>query len=104
MNLLIEGRFSEPPSSIHVFRDVTLYSKCILNYDILLECDKESIDIYWSWLKKYYAWDFVDDIIEPKKEYGISIRKKGGSICLKKLDEYSLHHTLNKLSIFNQSS
>ena len=100
MNLLIEGEFSEPPSSTYVFRDLTLYAKCFLDYEILVECEGEMVDVYWKWLKKNYAFDFIDDILPYGKEIGLTIRRKGGSINLPKLDEFNFHDIVSKLKFF----
>lgn len=97
MNLLIEAEFSEPPSSTYCFRDLTLYAKCFLQHEILIECEDHMIDTYWNWLKNHYALDFVDEILCYNQEKGVSIRKNGGSINLVKLDEFNLPDVLYRL-------
>lgn len=80
MLVSISARLSEPPSEVTCFRDITLYSSCILGHTNLLECEKDLKDIYWRWLKKAGAWDFVDDIIERYEENTLSIRRKRANI------------------------
>jgi len=69
---------TEPPSSIHCFRDVTLYSKVFLRNENILVCPKGTKSIYWGWIKKYGAHDFIEEIITPQeKQSGIYIGYKG---------------------------
>jgi hypothetical protein len=93
----ISASLTEPPSSVSCFRDVTLYSHCFLNNENLLECRPELKDIYWRWLKKHGAWDFVDDIVERNQEYSISIRRKKGSISIPVIEAYNLNFILATL-------
>jgi hypothetical protein len=37
-----------------------------LNYDVVIESEKEMVDTYWHFLKKRGWFDFVDDIILPE--------------------------------------
>mgnify|MGYP003120412326 CR=1 len=82
MIVLISARLSEPPSHVTLFRDITLYSSCFLKNKNILECQPHMKDIYWNWLKKHGAWDFIDDIIERDSEVGITIRRRDGTICV----------------------
>ena len=85
MNLIIDADLTNPPSEISVFRDITLYSKIYLNFDVLLECDAEYKDIYYYWLKNRGAFDFIDDFVGVNQETGITIRSKNGTITLNHL-------------------
>lgn len=97
MVIAISARLTEPPSYVTCFRDVTLYSKCFLDSEILLECSPEKQDIYWRWLKKHGAWDFVDDIVERKSEPAFSIRRKGGSLSVDYISYSNLNSILGAL-------
>ncbi len=48
------------------FRFVTMLAKQDLNYDILIEAEKEETDRYFKTLKSHGWFDFVDDFIEPE--------------------------------------
>lgn len=48
------------------FRHITMISKIDLNYDILIESQKENIDYYFHLLRSKGWFDFVDDFIEPR--------------------------------------
>lgn len=76
MVVIYDCELSEPPSSIHCFRDVTLYSKIFLECDNLLKCPKGTKSFYWKWLKKYGAHDFIDQvIINSEKQEGYTVGK-----------------------------
>ncbi len=81
MIVLIEGSLSEPPSSVYCFRDLTLYANVFLDADVLVECDKENIDLYWEWLRKRCAMDFIRDILGFGEQEGIRIGFWGGRSC-----------------------
>lgn len=98
MAVIISCTLSEPPSSIHCFRDVTLFSSCFLKQDVLVECDPELQDMYWRWLKNRYSWDFVQDLIPVGSEVGISIREKNGSINVDRIDDYNLNYIRSRLN------
>ena len=55
-NLIVDADLTEPPSETAVFRDVTLYAKVFLNHDVLIECDRDVVDLYWYWLKRRGAF------------------------------------------------
>lgn len=100
MSVIISCTLSEPPSSIHCFRDVTLFSSCFLKQDVLVECDPELQDMYWRWLKNRYSWDFIEDLIPVGSETGVSIREKGGSINVKRIDYDNLNFICSRLRCF----
>lgn len=97
MNLIIDADLTNPPSEVAVFRDVTLYSKVFLNCDVLLECEREYRDIYWYWLKKRGAFDYVDDFINFGEEIGVTIRRTRGMICIQRLDAFELNRIISLL-------
>lgn len=83
MNVIIDADLTNPPSEVAVFRDITMYCKVFCDYDVLLECMNEMRDMYWYWLKRRGAFDFVDDFVSINEERGISIRPKRGTITVK---------------------
>ena len=86
MPIVIEASLTEPPSSVACFRDVTLYANCFINRNILLECSPDVQDIYWRWLKKHGAFDFVADIVAPFSEGDFSIRTACGTLTVPRID------------------
>ena len=48
------------------FRYISMIAKMDLNYDILIEAEREDIDYYFKLLKSRGWFDFVDDFIEPR--------------------------------------
>lgn len=97
MNLIIDADLTNPPSEVAVFRDVTLYSKVFLKCDVLLECEHEDRDIYYYWLKRHGAFDFVDDFINFGEEYGVTIRAARGTISTQRLDAFELNRIISLL-------
>ena len=99
MNVIIEAYLSEPPSSIHCFRDVTLYANCIINKTVLIECEKYKKDMYYKWLKSFGAYDFVEDIISVDKEKGYKIGINKANIVVDRINESNLNQIISQLSI-----
>jgi len=65
MNLIIEADLINPPTLLGSFRDFTFFaSRFYPNYDVLLRCQKEEVDLYYRFLKNYVGGlDFVKDFI-----------------------------------------
>jgi hypothetical protein len=102
MNLIIDSIFTEPPSEVSCFRDVTLYSKIFIFEDILLECPIGTRSMYWRWLKKHGAHDFVSDLIlNTEKEYGIKISPNKGNIIIPEIKAENLSHILKCLKVYS---
>ncbi|MAF25945.1 hypothetical protein CL634_10275 [bacterium] len=56
------------------FRHITMVAKTELDYDVLIESEKDDIDYYFHLLKKHGWFDFVDDFVEPRhRSEGIRI-------------------------------
>lgn len=102
MNVIIEAYLSEPPSSIHCFRDVTLYANCIINKTVLIECQKSEKDTYYKWLKSFGAFDFIEDIVSLNKEKGYKIGLKKGNIVVDRINEANLNEIITKLSVLDR--
>lgn len=68
--LIINAELTNPPSTISSFRDLTLFCKLKHGYrlDIILECEQDEKDIYFSWLRPKGALDFVKYIITPQEQ------------------------------------
>lgn len=102
MNVIFEAYLCEPPSSIHCFRDVTLYTSCFIKRTVLLECEKRDKDLYYRWLKNYGAYDFVDDIVSINKEIGYRVGRKKANLKIERITEHNLNYIINSLNILNQ--
>tara|TARA_Y100000590_G_scaffold143436_2_gene164757 strand:- start:38578 stop:38883 length:306 start_codon:yes stop_codon:yes gene_type:complete len=76
--LLIDSELTEPPSSVTLFRDITLYAATFKKMDIILEAKPVMQDYYYKWLKERGAFDFIKDILDYEKEYGKTIRYRFG--------------------------
>ncbi len=93
MVLIYDCTLTEPPSSVHCFRDVSLYSKIFLNCDNIVKCPKGTKTAYWKWLKKHGAHDYVDGLIlRSEKQRGITI---GSNDFIK----YDLINELNYINL-----
>ena len=97
MVIILEAALSEPPSSVHCFRDVTLYASIFRRKEILVACDRDMIDNYWNWLKSFGAMDFVKDIIPEGVEDGYTIGTKNSNLTIPLLDETYLSKVITTL-------
>ena len=72
--LLIDGNLVFPPSSTSCFRDVTLYANVFKEIDVVVRIESQFKDTCYDYLKQHGAFDFVEDIIEPREpEPGVII-------------------------------
>ena len=55
------------------FRYVTMMAKTELDYNILIEAEKQEVDKYYKLLKPKGWFDFVDDFVFPNQEEGVRI-------------------------------
>jgi hypothetical protein len=101
MLIIVDADLTAPPSKVTCFRDITLYSSVFLNKEVVIECEDHHKDTYWYWLKNNYAWDYVEDIIKPFSEYGISIRSKKANITIPRIDYNSLSYVIGRLSAYS---
>jgi hypothetical protein len=97
MVIIYDCELTEPPSSIHCFRDVTLYSNVFLGYTNLIKCPEGKRSIYWDWIKKYGAHDFVSQLITQKeRQEGIMVGRNG-LIKIEFINESNYGLLINKL-------
>lgn len=76
MVIIYDCELTEPPSSIHCFRDVTLYSKIFLDCENLIRCPRGTKTLYWEWIKAYGAHDFIDQLIlKNERQEGLTVGK-----------------------------
>ena len=101
MRLIIDAELTEPPSETSVFRDITLYSTIFLNYEVLLQCEKDAKDLYWYWLKNRGAFDFVEDFVEKNQESGITMASQHANIVVKFLRNDELQRVIRELISFS---
>ena len=102
MVLVLEATLSAPPSSVHCFRDVSLYATVFKNLEVITACDTGTRDIYWKWLKKHGAMDFIQDIVKKKEVIGVGYTIIGdssfASFKIPKLNECYLNKTISKIN------
>ena len=99
MPIIIDATLTEPPSSVMCFRDLTLYAKCFIERNVIVECEEEMQDIYWKWLKRYGAFDFVEDLVCPFSLAGFSVRPSSGNITVPLIDEINLNFIRSRLPL-----
>ena len=67
MNLIITAELSsDPPSEGLYFRFLTMMAQKDLDYDVVLESEREMIDTYYHFLKRKGWFEFIDDIVVPE--------------------------------------
>ncbi len=99
MNLIIDSSLSEPPSEISCFRDVTLFGKVFIFEDVLLECPKGTRSMYWNWLKKHGAHDFISQLVKQGEvESGFCLRPKGGNLRVERITASNLSWVISSLN------
>ena len=76
MNLVIDGNLTYPPSEISCVRDITLFSVTWTPFTVLVEIEPQYKDHLWQHLKSFGAWDYFEDIVEPRKECGLILSDK----------------------------
>ena len=98
MKLIIESCLSEPPSEISCFRDITLYAKTFCFDDVLLECPPGTRSMYWNWLKRYGAHDFVSYLIKSTEiERGYTIKTtKPANIVIDRISNDNLVYLVTR--------
>ena len=105
MNLLIAGVLARPPSSVHCFRDITLYAQVFADMDVVLTCRPHNIDRTWEWLKRHGAMDFVDDIVPRGSTHGLLISPDSPcNIRVGRLSEPGLNRIISTLSVYTATS
>jgi len=102
MNLIIGAHLSEPPSEIYSFRDVTLYAKTFVFEDVLIKCPKGTRALYWSWLKRYGAHDYISYLLNyNEEESGITIFSKNSDFNIDRIDSFNLPFIISFLRSFS---
>ena len=80
------------------FRYITMIAKKELDFDVLLEAQKNDVDHYFNTLKKHGWYDFVDDFIEPEWNIdGVRIDKELNYPKTIKVDKIRCENSLNIL-------
>ena len=98
MVIIYNCQLTEPPSSIHCFRDVTLFSQIFLNADNVLKCPKGTRSSYWRWIKNFGAHDFITELIKDDDEQtGITIGFEKSNIIVDRLDEVNYGMVIENL-------
>ncbi len=100
MILIIESCLSEPPSEISCFRDVTLYAKTFLFEDVLLECKEGTRSIYWEWLKRHGAHDYISQLVKEEEcEMGFTIKTQQANLVTDRINCNNLNEIVYRLNI-----
>ena len=74
MSLIIVSDLINPPSEGLYFRHLTMVSSIDLRQQVLIESEKEYVDIYYNYLKTKGLYDFVEEFVQPEwKVDGIRI-------------------------------
>lgn len=105
MNLLMAGSLARPPSSVHCFRDITLYVRTFTNMNTILTCRPHNVDRTWRWLKRHGAFDYVDDIVGYDQLHGLTIAPVDPcSIRVDRITEHGLSGIISRLSVYTARS
>jgi len=90
MVIIYDCELTEPPSSIHCFRDITLFSKIFLNADNLIKCPEGTRSMYWRWIKRYGAHDFIEQLLKyEEKQSGVIVARQNANIKINSINEFN---------------
>ena len=104
MVVIYDCQLTEPPSSIHCFRDVTLFAQVFLKADNLIKCPKGTRTAYWEWIKNYGAHDFVKYLIkEEEQQVSVTVGSTNSTITIDHIDEFNYANLINSLKNYNYS-
>lgn len=99
MVIIYDSVLTEPPSSIHCFRDVTLYTNVFLQSENVLCCPKGTKTAYWKWIKSYGANDFIEQIIsEEENQEGLTVGVNK-YINYKYINEFNMSDVIQKIKL-----
>lgn len=85
MLLSIDARLSAAPSCPSVFRDVSLYGRVFLHYDVVSVVEPWDLrDVYSKWFRTYGLFDFVDQLVR-EGETNPDIEIEDGFLCANNL-------------------
>ena len=99
MLLVIQATLSVPPSSVHCFRDLSLYATTFCKLEVVTCCDEDTKDMYWTWLKRHGAMDFIKDIVVPGEAKGFTIGdNKFSNFTIPRLNEHNINKVIGKVN------
>lgn len=78
MILGIAADLSAPPSSPSVFRDVSLYGSVFRHYEVVAYAEREMIDHYVVWFRRYGLFDYVSEIVTRAELGNVAVEIEGG--------------------------
>ncbi len=98
MILRIDAGLTEPPSRPTIFRDVTLYATIFCDLDVLVECLRGTKSMYWKWLKRHGAHDFVKQLVLRGEEpNGLRLGRRKANITVGRLSAETLPRVTYRL-------
>lgn len=99
MILVLQSTLSVPPSSIHCFRDLSLYASVFRQFEVIASCTDDTKDMYWKWLKKHGAMDFIKDIVPEELSIGFKIGDSNGvNFKIPRLDVSYLNNAIGTIN------
>ena len=102
MLLIIDAELTAPPSEVCLFRDITLYSSCFLDKEVVIECPKNERDFYYKWLRDRCAWDYVLDMVRPRTELGVTLRSSRANITVSRISYSNYQGIISRLNAFKR--
>lgn len=69
---------------------------------VIVECQNEMKDSYYNWLKRYGAYDFIDEIVGLGVEKGLKIGTGRASLVVDRINENNISMIISFLSKFKQ--
>ena len=104
VNLIINACLSEPPTESLYFRYLTLVARKNLDYNVLIESERELKDLYFKFLREKGAMDFENEIIAPEdREDGVRIdisNNYSKTIIVGRIDCSNVINLIGQISFF----
>ena len=81
-----------------------MYSKIFHFEDVLLSCKSGTRSMYWQWLKKNGAHDYITYVLnEEENESGVLMHPNRGDIVIDRITAFNLNYIITKLKLISNN-
>jgi len=101
MILLIRDQLTCPPSSVTIFRDLTLY--CYKDFCSAILIESADPDPFYRWLKPKGGMDYIADIVRPGSERGLHLDLEENfspTVVIDRIAQENLHFLIWKVQFY----
>ena len=77
-----------------------IFIPIVIFEDILLECKEGTRSIYWEWLKRHGAHDYISQLVkEEEREIGFTIKTQQANLVTDKINCNNLNEIVYRLNM-----